>query len=227
MSRTRNPPEDFSESKFEKATIGIGLYQEPLIVLYWNPRPDEKRWAATTQKAYDEAEAAAGKAYDDAATAAGKAHGETMTAADKAYGEAMTAADKAYYEAKTAADKAYGKAAIAARKAYDEATTPAWKAHGEAMTAAQFSIAANHVFEPSSIHYVLYRGDEDLWVDVDDAEEALNLTRSALADMQELMKSIHQKIERTKEWAKKGVKVGRFDPSKVFVRRHGRRMPLR
>ena len=199
MPRTRNPPEDFSESKFEKSTIGTGLYNEPLIVLYWNPRPNEKRWAAMGQKAYDEAVAPARKALNEA-----------KAAARMAYDEAVATAGKALNEAKDAA-----------RTVYDEAMAAAWTAHIEAVQDAKWK-KMQRAFEPPSTRYIVYRNDEDTWEETDDADEARNLVRVAFADLKEERTRLKGAIQRTKEWAAKGVKVARFDPGKVFVRRHVR-----
>ena len=175
----RNPPEDFSESKFEKSTIGTGLYNEPLIVLYWNPRPNEKRWAAMGQKAYDEAVAPARKALNEAKDAA--------------------------------------------RTVYDEAMAAAWTAHIEAVQDAKWK-KMQRAFEPPSTRYIVYRNDEDTWEETDNADEARNLVRVAFADLKEERTRLKGAIQRTKEWAAKGVKVARFDPGKVFVRRHVRKL---
>jgi len=270
MPRARNPPEDFSESKFEKATIGTGLYKEPLIVLYWSPRPNEERWAATTQRAYDEAVKPAQKARDEAMVAVGKAYNEVADAAWKAYNEAVDTARKPYNKAMAAARRArneavaaagvaaagkayeavdtawkaynealdtalkpYNKAMAAAEKARDEAVNAAGKAreavnaarkaYDEAVQDAQWE-KMQHAFEPPSIRYIVYRNDKDTWEETDDADEARNLVRAAFSDLKEERTLLRGAVQRTKEWAAKGVKVARFDPGRVFVRRHVRKL---
>ena len=250
---SQNPPSDFVEKDYEKRTVGMGLYQEPSIILYWVRRPGEERFRRNAkteirkaQKAYDEAMAPAWKAYSDAMYPAWKAYNEAVAPARKAYDEAMAPARKAheeavaqaYSEAVAAPRKAHKETMAAAWKAYTEAVAVEWKAYDEAVAAArkvryeavivtqeilEFA-SIQYAFEPPSVKYIVYREDEARWAETEDPDEARNLVRSALAEIRGERESLKQKVTRTREWAAKGVKVARFDPSKVFV---NRRHPVR
>jgi len=209
---SQNPPSGFVEKDFVKLTVGKGLYQEPLIILYWVPRPGEERFR---------------KNAETEITKAREAYVEATAPAGKVYNEAMASALKAYNEATVPARKAHDEAVAAAREAYYEVMAPAQNAYNEAESAAQETLefaTMQYAFEPPSTKYVVYREDEDRWAETEDPDEARNLVRSALAEIREERESLKEKVTRTREWAAKGVKVARFDPSKVFFRR---RPPVR